>query len=296
MSDQELQQEDQPKKVKRRYRRKKKRGRPVLKTVYEKTGVKYEVPLHRQHLSNVNEAGLHAKEKTWLQYEEARDIMRKRCIPHRNAYWRWHDIFRVTFVPKRPEIVYKDKGWNGWNDYLGNNNFFGYRGEQGVFLPFWEAARKVHALGLKTRAEYEVLAKEGRLPEGVPKHPESVYKDMFYKGVGWIEWLGKDIRSRVEADDNVDAHRVWGFVSRVDNPSNVVTVLKCTLDELLVGVRDNRYRVLKCYVYESEMESWLWDMLESCSSAYYGEVMDRVCSSLDILFSELSMQLLKVDV
>ena len=93
-------------------------------------------------------------------------------------------------LPKAPEMVYKDKGWKGWGDWLGTGRTATFRRK---YRPFKKAREFVHTLALKNNNEWTRYAK-GELPGkppkpyDVPASPHVVYKDKGWKGRG--DWLG----------------------------------------------------------------------------------------------------------
>jgi superfamily II DNA or RNA helicase len=81
-------------------------------------------------------------------------------------------------VPTSPQSTYKDKGWNGFGDWLGiktnfNKDFFDL-----------EKVKKIIAnLGLKSAKDYREYYKANK-PEGLPAAPNIVYKDSGWNGFG----------------------------------------------------------------------------------------------------------------
>ena len=85
-------------------------------------------------------------------------------------------------VPRRPDKVYKDHGWQGWGYWLGTGNQ-----HTKAFLPFGEALAVARSLGLPGRMEWRVWSREGLRPANVPSDPDKVYKDHGWQG--WGHWL-----------------------------------------------------------------------------------------------------------
>jgi hypothetical protein len=239
-----------------------------------------------------NKAGLTGKQRTWLTYEEARTMMHKRKIPNKKAYHEWHKLYRPQFVPSRPDRVYKED-FVGWNDFLGNNNVFD-KTDPNVYLPFWDAARAVHKLGIDTAREWRAYVKENELPNGVPKCPEYVYRDMWHKGVGWREWLGQDVNSVMAVTKNVTDSHVWALIHRPEFPMNVMTIIKESKSVVQQKSIAGRFRLVAMFEYEKEMEPRLWDIMNMHSTSYYGEAGDRLCSNASQLVADLQHELLMV--
>ncbi|MFL2495032.1 MAG: DEAD/DEAH box helicase family protein, partial [Porticoccaceae bacterium] len=89
-------------------------------------------------------------------------------------------------IPKNPNVVYSDKGWNGEPD------FFGYEPISGPkkFRDFAEAQTFAQTLGLSLRADWQKWLKTGRRPHDIPAKPNVVYKDEGWDG--WTDFLQGD--------------------------------------------------------------------------------------------------------
>ena len=99
---------------------------------------------------------------------------------------------RPPNVPARPDLVYKDTGWQGYGHWLGTGNrrrgkvakqasASNQRGT--TFLPFAEALAVARSLGMAGAKEWYAWSKKGRRPLNVPAAP-----DKLYKGAGWLGW------------------------------------------------------------------------------------------------------------
>lgn len=94
-------------------------------------------------------------------------------------------------IPFKPERAYKNEGWKGHPDWLGNQKraspkFIGY-------LSFDEARAFVYNLSLKSYKEWAAFCKGqrhdlGLKPQNIPTHPERFYANLGWKGYG--DWLG----------------------------------------------------------------------------------------------------------
>jgi hypothetical protein len=88
-------------------------------------------------------------------------------------------------IPRKPDVVYKGKGWKGWGDWLGTDRVANQRRE---LLPFVEAREFVHQLKLKSYHEW-ALYRIGKLPGKKPR-PSFIPSDPYghYKNKGWVSW------------------------------------------------------------------------------------------------------------
>ena len=87
-------------------------------------------------------------------------------------------------IPSDPQHKYKNKGWEGWGDFLGTNSVVRNRN----FSPFEEGRNFVHSLNLKSVKEWIIYYKTLR-PKNIPRNPHIIYKDKGWKG--WVDFLGK---------------------------------------------------------------------------------------------------------
>jgi hypothetical protein len=88
-------------------------------------------------------------------------------------------------IPGDPRIVYFDKGWAGYGDWLGTGNI--KRGDQ-AYRPFIEARAYVRSLGLSSQKEWRAYYHSGKLPPDIPANPNQTYRDDGWDGM--MDWLG----------------------------------------------------------------------------------------------------------
>jgi hypothetical protein len=121
----------------------------------------------------------------FLSYEEAREIVHLFKLTSEKE---WKDFkskgLKPDNIPALPERVYKDKGWKGFQDWLGYDaNKLKYN-----FLPYEDARVFVHSLELESENQWREFKRIGIKPENIPSKPENVYKDKGWKG--FKDWLG----------------------------------------------------------------------------------------------------------
>ncbi len=124
--------------------------------------------------------------RVYLSFEESRDFSRKLQLRNKNEWADWaKSDSKPENIPANPRQVYKDKGWIGWGDWLGNGNI---SPSNRVYFSFDEARNFVRQLELKNSNEWLDYVKSDDRPDGIPTDPYRVYKDE-----GWIsmgDWLG----------------------------------------------------------------------------------------------------------
>jgi predicted helicase len=135
---------------------------------------------------------------SWLPFELAREYVRTLGLKNPRE-WRSYSRSgkRPIGIPSAPNVVYDNKGFTKWEDWLGvrlNQRYVNY-------LDFSEARAFVHQLNLKSQDEWKIYAKSNQRPSEIPSNPHRTYKDK-----GWINypnWFGSDRisnRSRVFLD------------------------------------------------------------------------------------------------
>ena len=133
--------------------------------------------------------------RSYRDFNSAREFARSLKL---SGEYKWRDYVKGKLsglpslpndIPIWPHITYKNV-WNGYADWLGNENI---NPSKFKHLPFLEARAFVRSLKLKTISEWKIYCKEG-LP-GKPNKPEGIGSNpnRTYKANGWIDypdWLG----------------------------------------------------------------------------------------------------------
>lgn len=88
-------------------------------------------------------------------------------------------------IPNNPDQYYKNKGWEGFGEWLGTGTIAPHKMQ---FKPFSEARKFVHSLNLKSSTEWSEYSKSQKRPKDIPGNPGKVYKNEGWKGYG--DWLG----------------------------------------------------------------------------------------------------------
>jgi len=110
-------------------------------------------------------------------------------------------------IPSTPHIVYKNQGWIGLGDWLGTGRI----ANQNRKFKKIEDARKIsRKLRIKSRTDWYQYVKNHTLPNGVPRAPDSVYKNKGW--ISWGDWLGTGYEKNKKFRNFVDAKN---FVHRL---------------------------------------------------------------------------------
>jgi hypothetical protein len=94
-------------------------------------------------------------------------------------------------LPLHADFYYLRKGWQYWEDFLGQP------GDHGVWLEYEEARRAVLDAGVQSEAQFRelLMANDPRL-RGVPINPATGYKNSGW--ISWHAWLGKGVKQNFE--------------------------------------------------------------------------------------------------
>ena len=81
-------------------------------------------------------------------------------------------------IPQKPARTYKDKGWEGFGDWLGTGRV---ADQDKQYRPYKDAKKFVQSLGLKGVKEWKEYCKSGKKPSDISASPNQTYKNK-----GWI--------------------------------------------------------------------------------------------------------------
>jgi hypothetical protein len=123
----------------------------------------------------------------WRPFEEAREFVRGLGLPDVKS---WLSFCKTkqkpADIPSNPRDVYDKKGWESWNDWIGNGRISNSNRE---FYSYEKAREFVHALNLQSQKEWFEYSKSGKRPDFIPGNPHKVYSrdgEKFQFG----DWLG----------------------------------------------------------------------------------------------------------
>jgi hypothetical protein len=90
-------------------------------------------------------------------------------------------------IPANPYLVYAQRGWAGWGDWLGTGNI-----SWGLWLyrSFERARAFVRSLGLRSSDEWYEYCSSGKKPTDIPVNPRSAYRTKGWLSMG--DWLGTE--------------------------------------------------------------------------------------------------------
>lgn len=121
--------------------------------------------------------------KTFIKwpYAKARKFVRKLKLKNQIEWQNWFKSGnRPTYIPSNPEYHYRNKGWTGFQDWLGSNNISS-KVKAKSFVTFDEFKTIVKEHKIQSHYKYEKIYKT--LNFNLPSAPH-----LFYKDKGWTIW------------------------------------------------------------------------------------------------------------
>jgi len=125
----------------------------------------------------------------FMTYNEARDYIRSQGIKTVEEYWIWaKSDNRPQNFPYSPWDTYKNRGWTGFNDFVGTPRVVNKN-----WMSFDEARAFIQTQdGVTSLKKFQAWLKTGLRPDNFPSHPNRTYKD-YWKG--WGHFLGTGVES-----------------------------------------------------------------------------------------------------
>ena len=122
----------------------------------------------------------------WRPFEESRSIIHDIHLKSRNEWTTFcKSGMKPLDIPRNPYVVYKNKGWISWGDWLGTGTI---SPRDMSFRPFEIARSFIHTLKLQNYASWQKYCKSGNKPIDIPSNPYGVYMNDGW--ISWGDWLG----------------------------------------------------------------------------------------------------------
>ena len=125
--------------------------------------------------------------KIFLNYKQAHDFIKSKGIKNLREWKNWHKKNKPENIPSNPNIVYKNKGWNGFGNFLGNGNI---KSGTEKFATLTETRNYFKSNGIYSSTKWREFKKFNKIPSNIPKDPALCYKNKGWKG--WADFLGKE--------------------------------------------------------------------------------------------------------
>ncbi|MBE0573901.1 hypothetical protein IH575_03295 [Candidatus Dojkabacteria bacterium] len=149
-----------------------------------------------EHLPTPFVAPLSRKRKKFRPFQQARKFVRNLGLKNQQEWAKYRrgqmpeKGNKPDDIPAAPHVVYKNKGWVGWGNWLGTGTVSTHYRK---YQPFQRARKFVRNLGLKNQREWAKyrrgqMLEKGKKPKDIPSAPDVAYKDRGW--AGWGNWLG----------------------------------------------------------------------------------------------------------
>ncbi len=90
------------------------------------------------------------------------------------------------WIPKAPQMVFKDKGWTSWPDFLCNGYIPAHLRS---YLSYEEASDFYVSAGISSYEQFKIFNKTNSIPRNIPKKPERIYSEIWDERGGWPGFL-----------------------------------------------------------------------------------------------------------
>jgi hypothetical protein len=112
----------------------------------------------------------------YMSFNDSREFVRKLGLKN-SKEWQKYCVSgdRPNNINTNPSVVFKEKGWINWGDWLGTG---AVDPKKIKFRSLKEAREFVRSLGLKSIQEWKDYCKSGNKPYDIPSTPWSIYKKL----------------------------------------------------------------------------------------------------------------------
>ena len=181
------------------------------------------------------------KRYNWKSFEEAREFVRKLKLKNTRE-WRDYiknEVSKPSDIPNSPNLVYKEKGWVGFGDWLGISS----EDKDKKYLPFNSAKTIVNKMSyVKSIQGYKnaIVKKNESIKRNfnasIPVNPDHVYKNSGW--TNWSEYLGiEDVKIKI--DEFIDNYNF-----NIESLSKELDISSSSLRRIIDGETIPRNRTL----------------------------------------------------
>jgi len=198
----------------------------------------------------------------WIPYHMCKDLTNMAGIKTFRQYRAWVRDYKPGGIPTRPERVYPE--WIDWKTFLETDNVYDADSPKAVrekdLMKYWEAVNLIQTMQFKNVDQYKEAFDDGLIPKGIPKNPARRYPSFYVNG-GWKNFLGKDIKHRIEANRNIDPLLIL-YKTSVQSP-NLLSIMihKQGVSTLMKELRDKQIDVVKIFHWYPDFSGHVFDML-----------------------------------
>jgi superfamily II DNA or RNA helicase len=124
----------------------------------------------------------------YLSYEETKEFALSLKFKSSTEWYKWSKSgMRPSNIPGSPEGVYKNKGWNGWGEFLGTGTV---ATQDKIYISYEESKKFARSLGFKSSPQWNEYCKSGEKPDDIPSSPHIVYKEEWNCIADFLGYIG----------------------------------------------------------------------------------------------------------
>lgn len=197
----------------------------------------------------------------WVDYDYCKYVTGMAGIKTFRQFRSWVRDYKPGGIPSRPELIYSE--WNGWAHFLDTDNVYDADNPKSVrekdLMPFWEACNLIQAMQLRTKKEYFKAFDDGQIPKGITKRPDRRYPS-FHSSGGWKNWLGKNIKHRLEASKNIKPLLI--LYQSSERSENILSIIihKQGVTSMMKMIRDRKLNVVKIFHWYPEFAEHIFGL------------------------------------
>jgi superfamily II DNA or RNA helicase len=131
----------------------------------------------------------------YLPYKKAEKYVRKLKIPSQSEWGKYvASGKKPLFLPSHPHVIYKNKGWNGMSQWLGNQHIQPQKRNFKSFEDVRDFYRKLFKKNkLKYSKDIRKIIHRIKIPDDIPKAPYSLFKN-HPKWINEAEFFGLEVK------------------------------------------------------------------------------------------------------
>ena len=133
--------------------------------------------------------------REFYNYSEASKKIKKENLKTQAEFNNWFKKNDDKRMPSNPNSTYKKTGWIGWRKFLGNTKISNYDKNK-VFRDIEEVKKYTLNLNLETVEDWKAYINKNKIPDYIPRTPDTTYKKKGWKG--WGDFLNSKNISNIE--------------------------------------------------------------------------------------------------
>ena len=200
----------------------------------------------------------------YVTYDEAKEYVNSLGL---TSIKEWRDLCdndKIPYhIPHYPESTYKNKGWVGYDDWLGDS----YKSRYREFYTYEEAKAIIHGFNLKSVEDFYELIRQDKLPYRIPRNPHQKYVDEWEC---WQVFLGYDGGFRKGYKFNLLQEFEDEYAFRAFLANNDINILQVILRNV-----EPKYEPLKRDIERALSNASSTDPIEALEQKYSKESEDE---------------------